>query len=472
MTQTSRSLDDLPRPKGLPLIGNLLQLQPDRLHLQLEEWAVQLGNLFTVRFGNRRLLIVHDTELGRQILRDRPDGFRRMRNLEVVARELNMHGLFSAEGELWKEQRRIWMATLNSHQVKHFHRELMATTRKLLLRWQKAADTGTVVDVAADLMRFTVDVTMQFALGHDPKTLDHDGDVIQQHLDKIFPAVGRRVPAPFPYWHYLKLPSDRALDRSLAALKVEVGQLIDQARKRLVENPALRAEPTCFLEAMLAAQDAEGSGIRDEEVFANTITVLLGGEDTTANTMAWLIHGCANRPDVLAALRTEADAFFGAATAEDPQIPCADHFPHWLPVTDSAVNETLRLWPVAPFYFLEALRDQQLGDLQVPAGTQLMYLARGAAGAAPSATPAPVFDPLRSAESGQGRGPTLPFGHGPRMCPGRNLALTELRSLVLMLVRNFDFEAVPMAEPVREHISFTLVPRNLRLRFRRRTTSL
>lgn len=468
-----RSLDALPHPPGLPLLGNLLKVSPDTLHLQMESWAVEHGPLFTVRFGRRRLLAVSDTDLGRQILRDRPDGFRRMRPVERVARELGMHGLFSAEGELWREQRRVWMAALNTHQVKHFHQQLMATTRKLLHRWQAAADTGAVVDIAADLMRFTVDVTMQFALGHDPNTLEQSGDVIQRHLDLIFPAVGRRVPAPFAYWRYVKLPRDRALDRAVAALRSEVGLLIEKARRRLLDSPELLAAPSCFLEAMLAASLREGSTISDEDVTANTLTVLLAGEDTTANTLAWLMHECGGRRDVLAALRAEADALFAAHPGADAALPCADHFPHWLPVTDAAINETMRLRPVAPFYVLESVRDTVLADVAVPAGTELLLLARAAAGCAPSSVPRPRFDPLNAnasgAETGPGRGPTLPFGHGPRMCPGRNLALTEMRNVVLMLVRNFDFEVLSQEKPVSERFSFTLVPRHLRLRFRRRS---
>ena len=65
----------------------------------------------------------------------------------------------------------------------------------------------------------------------------------------------------------------------------------------------------------------------------------------------------------------------------------------------------------------------------------------------------------------------MPFGYGPRMCPGRNLALAEMRSVALMMARHFTLEAVPQAQPVTEVISFTLVPDNLRVRFRRRNPS-
>lgn len=36
-------LDDLPAPRGLPVLGNLLQLDPKQLHTQLEAWNRELG---------------------------------------------------------------------------------------------------------------------------------------------------------------------------------------------------------------------------------------------------------------------------------------------------------------------------------------------------------------------------------------------------------------------------------------------
>jgi cytochrome P450 len=464
-----RTLNDLPCPPGLPLLGNALQLKPTQLHLQLESWAQQYGRFFCVSIAGRRLLAVNDTALAQQMLRERPDGYRRFHKLEPEARRLMMNGLFSSEGEQWRQQRRIWLASLNAQQLRYFHQQLMAITRKLLLRWQKAADRGEAVEVASDLMRYTVDVTMLFALGHEANTLELGEDVIQRHLDKIFPAIGRRIRALVPYWHYFKLPQDRALEHSLAALRSEVGQLIEQARKRLHDSG--QAVPRCFLEALLLESEKEGGTISDEDVFANTMTVLLGGEDTTANTMAWLIHCVSARPDVYQALRAEADAFLDAPGVADREVPGADRFPHWLPHTDAAINETLRLHPVTPLFMLEALHDTVLDDVAVPRGTQIALLLRAAAGSSPVAVPPPRFDPAGEssrAEAGPGRAPTLPFGYGPRLCPGRNLALAELRSATLMLARNFDLEAVPGPQPVTELFRFTLVPENLRVRFHRR----
>ena len=91
-----------------------------------------------------------------------------------------------------------------------------------------------------------------------------------------------------------------------------------------------------------------------------------------------------------------------------------------------------------------------------------------AANPAEAAKPDAAKPDAAKPDAGPGRAASLPFGYGPRMCPGRSLALAELRSATLMLARNFDIEAVPQAQPVAEKFSFTLVPENLRVRFHRR----
>jgi Cytochrome P450 len=57
---------------------------------------------------------------------------------------------------------------------------------------------------------------------------------------------------------------------------------------------------------------------------------------------------------------------------------------------------------------------------------------------------------------------------GPRFCPGRNLAFLESKSAMAMIARNFEIELDDSEGPVTEQFSFTMVPRGLRVRLRRR----
>jgi len=255
-----------------------------------------------------------------------------------------------------------------------------------------------------------------------------------------------------------------------------VDRLIAEARERLRADPVLKDSPSCFIEALLAARERDPESLSEQDVFANAVTVLLGGEDTTATTLSWLIHHCCEHPQVFEGLRVEADALLDAAP-DNGGIPMADRFAPYLERTDAALNETLRLNPIAPIYGLTARRDAVLAGVRVPSGTDLFLLPRAAAGCAPSSTPSPRFDPAAThaatdpSARGPGRAVTLPFGYGPRMCPGRNLALAEQRTVTLLLARHFDLEAVPGPAPVSECFSFTLVPQNLRVRLHRRRLS-
>ncbi len=57
-----------------------------------------------------------------------------------------------------------------------------------------------------------------------------------------------------------------------------------------------------------------------------------------------------------------------------------------------------------------------------------------------------------------------PFGGGPRMCPGRYLALVEAKTVLASIVRNFHLEPSADTRPVRELYTFTMNPSHLPVR--------
>jgi cytochrome P450 len=280
----SMRLADLPGPPGLPLVGNTFQIQRERFHLQLEEWRERYGDAYRLRVGARNFLVLSDPAVIASALRDRPGTFGRSERIVSVAGEAGFNGLFSVNGERWRRQRPMVMAAFDPGHIKSYFPSLVRVTRRFAGRWQRAARAGQAIDLQADLMRYTVDVISGLAFGADINTLENEGEVIQQHLDQIFPAVFRRALAAFPYWKYFKLPSDRRLEVHLMALRAAVQDFIGQARARIAADPTLRLAPRNLIEAMLAARDLPDSQLDDGDVSGNDLTMLLAGEDTTANT--------------------------------------------------------------------------------------------------------------------------------------------------------------------------------------------
>lgn len=471
-----RELADVPGPRGIPLLGVAPLVRLDRMHQQLEAWRREFGPLYRMPGRRGDLLVVADHELVTKILRDRPDGFSRTAPLARVSGEMGLKpGVFGANGETWKRQRRIVMAAFDPGHVKAYFPSLQKVTMRLCGRWRKAAQAGTTFDLQADLMRFTVDAITGLAFGVDINTLESDDEIIQQHLDKIFPALFKRSFAPLPLWRLFKTAADRELDRSVAEVNVAIDGFIAQARARMQAQPERRSEPTNLLEAMIAAADEGGSGVGNAEVAGNVMTMLLAGEDTTANTLGWMIYLLTRHPQALARARAEVLAQLG-----EPPVYSVEAIDR-LDFVEACAHETMRLKPVGPFIGAQALRDTVIGDVRVAAGTIVLTLMRPDATDERFVPDAARFNPERWLEGGDpavaARSPkrvSMPFGAGPRICPGRYLALLEIKMAIAMLLAHFDIDALetPDGREPAEHMSFTMAPAGLTIRLRERAAAV
>jgi cytochrome P450 len=459
-----RQLRDLPAPRGVPLLGNALQLDPARLHLLLEQWGRELGETFSFGLGPQRVYVSSNPEHLQTALRERPERYRRFSPIEDIIKEMGFNGVFSVEGEAWRPQRRLVMQALAPNNFRGFFGTIHDITERLRRRWQQAAEQGWILEMTEELTRYTVDVTTALSFGEDPNTIDAPGDVIQDHLARVFPTLNARINAPFPWWRYLRLPSDRRFDASLAAVRHHIEGLIQRARQRMQDQPA--ETPRHLLEAMLKAADEPGSGIDDTVVAANVMTLLLAGEDTTAHTLAWTMYFMASDAALQSRLQASALECLGARRV-CPDLDAVKT----LDLFEAAANEATRLKSTIPLIFLETVKDVVLGDVALPAGTPLFFMLR------PS-----MQDPGHFGRPGEfvperwtaGHETVQPhdnrafvqFGAGPRVCPGRHLAGVELRLVLSMLARNFTLEHAGDPADIREVMAFTMKPSTLPMRLR------
>ena len=69
-----REIADLPGPRGLPVVGNLFQIDKAHIHLQVERWSEQFGSCFRFQLGARKIFVVTDHAAVGAVFRDRPHG--------------------------------------------------------------------------------------------------------------------------------------------------------------------------------------------------------------------------------------------------------------------------------------------------------------------------------------------------------------------------------------------------------------
>jgi cytochrome P450 len=468
-TELLKEISALPGPRPWPFVGNVFQIKPHRIHLDFEAWAQRYGTTFCVYFGRRPILVIAGHKEVAGVLRDRPDGFRRPSISANVAKEMGGNiGLFQAEGLEWRNQRRMVMAGFAPGPIKAYLPALTKVANRLHKRWIIAAESGMKIDLSADLKRYTVDIIAGLAFGTEVNTLESGDDVIQQHLDVVLPAVARRSLALFPYWRFFKLPQDRKLDRSVAALRISIADLIAAARDRLQQNPTRKDKPQNLLEAILVAADTPESGVTDLGVAGNVSTMLLAGEDTTANTIAWVLYLLHQNPNCLQhatqEVLTNAPNYLVLDLSQIDQLV----------YLDACIQEAMRLKPVGPYIPLEATKEASVAGVRVPSGSLVWCMFRHDTISDQYFDKATAFKPERwlGTEGQQeiDKKVSMPFGSGPRTCPGRYLALLEIKIAVAMVLGQFTIEGVdtPNGGEAQELMGFVMSPVGLSLRLKNR----
>jgi hypothetical protein len=177
--------------------------------------------------------------------------------------------------------------------------------------------------------------------------------------------------APWPAWQLLTRPADRAVERAIAALRTALATALAQCRARMAQAPMGATPPTTLVEALLAARDEAGTALPEDEILGNVFTLVVAGTETTANTLAWMMHFLTDHPAVQRTVQQEADAVLGEARLL-PEFQAHER----LRYIEAVAYETLRLKSVAPVLSLEPLHAVEVGGLHLPAGTAVFLLTR------------------------------------------------------------------------------------------------
>ena len=458
---------DLPGPKGIPFFGSAFDLDLYNMHNQFEEMADEYGQVFKIKLGPVKMAIVSNPKIIQHILRDRPDGFTRMKKLDTVLRAEGVHGVFNAEGDDWKMHRRMVAKGLDVKHQKAFFDKMLISVDRLHAKWKKSADSGKEIDIQHDFLRFTVDITTTLAFGFEMNTIEEKGGVVQDHMEKIFPMIFKRINSPIQWHKLIRRKDDREFDKALDAINAMLDQWILYGRKRLEEHPELKENPSNFLEAiLLEAENEEHFG--DKEVKGNLLTVLMAGEDTTAHTLTWTIYLMTKFSEYQTKLQAEVDEILG-----DHQSIQEYEATHQFKFLESIAYETMRLKPVAPVLLFQPESDVEIEGYEFKKGTRILVHFRHGAMQEENFTNGKSFYPERWMKESKcpmhSMEAYIPFGGGPRFCPGKNLAILEMKLVLSMLFKNFDVEMITPHEDITEILAFTMMASDFKVRLKNRS---
>ncbi|KAK4062495.1 uncharacterized protein Triagg1_9981 [Trichoderma aggressivum f. europaeum] len=228
-------------------------------------------------------------------------------------------------------------------------------------------------------------------------------------------------------------------------------------------------------EAVMAEKEHRRPEIISRSFFDEILTVLVAAHDTTGTVITWAVKFLADYPEVQDKLRAELRAIYPEANAEK-RYPTFEEIRgincHY---RDAAIEEIIRCSRAESALARTAMVDVELLGHRVPKGTEVFFMGNGPSFFAPAfqiedslrsqsyltsqkkgkvsswdPKHLDVFDPERwlVEENGQkvfdsAAGPLLTFGLGPRGCSGRNMASSELKIFITLLIWNFQLEECP-----------------------------
>ncbi len=417
-------------PVPQPYTANVLR----RLRRGLGSWFSLLNEWdFRVPLGRievmgRPLFLVNDPPLVRQVLVDQVERFPKHQLTLWLLQPLIGHAIFSVNGAEWARQRRL---VDQAFQVAHLRRvfpQMRGAVEALLERLERFGEGP--VEMEAEMTLVTADVIVRTILSR-PLEAAEAADILQ-----AFQRYQRRAGQALVL-RLLQLPApllQRYLGRHARTIRTWISAVIEER----LAAPAGSEPPDDLLQALLEAQDPEtGSRFSAEELVDQVCFLFLAGHETSASALGMACYLLAQFPEAQQRLRLEVQA---ALAGQERPLGFDDL--RLLPYGTALFNETLRLYPPVSFFIREATADGQLGQSRCPMGALLTLSPWVIQRHEQHWSDPNAFRPERflaesatAQERAWARDAWLPFGLGPRKCPGAAFALQEALLVLAELVR-------------------------------------
>jgi unspecific monooxygenase len=413
---------------------------PTRLRTQLEAFLVLRRNplelwgeaayereIMPGRFLGRQQLMLNDPEAIRHVLVTQADNYRRNAATRRVLQPVLGQGLFLAEGDAWKHQRRTIAPALAPRTMPVLARHVVTASTA------KEAELAGLTHRPVELLPHLQHLALAIA-GQSMFSLEMSG--FGAELRGLLLSYGTSYAQPGILDLMLPEGVPSITDRGRAAFRKAWLGLLDRVIAVRAGLPPPDERPRDLFDLLSAARDPEtGAGFDHAQLRDEVSTMILAGHETTAVTLFWSLYLAALYPDQQESLAAEAaglDLSADSAAAAMPRLKLAR----------AHIDESLRLYPPAFLIVRQAIEADTIQGHDVAPGTVItispwVLHRHRARWHAPDA-----FDPERFAPGARppDRYAYLPFGAGPRICVGAQFALTEATLVLARLLKTFRIE--------------------------------
>ena len=411
----------------------------------LSRYSEEFGDTFKIYLGGlKEAIITIDPAVIQHVLKTNADNYHKS---EIQNRRMGHFlgkGLLTTEGEAWKNQRRLIQKGFSPKQLDALSAIMQDSVDESLRGFDAQVSNGPV-DIYPHLMKITFAMVARSLFG--AKLKDEDIEVVSRTICTVQGFIVRQTIQPYLNpWFAASGELRKHEDMRAEADAV----LMKYIQRRRHEEPG-----NDLLQTLMDARYADGEGMPDELILSESMQLLVAGHETSSNALSWMLYLLSSRPECLERVRREFDTVLGDRPLSHVDVPRCEY-------ATQVIQEALRLYP--PFWMVdrEAVADDRVGDIAIPAGSTVIVYVYGAHHAPRHWQDPETFDTSRFAKGNDKlRTPFtyLPFGGGPRGCIGNHYAMLQILMIMSELLRKYDFELAP-GQTIEARPKVILQPRN------------
>jgi cytochrome P450 len=387
--------------------------------------------------GNRVIYWISAPELIEELLLRHAERLIQSPVQKRVFRRALKDGILSADGDLWRWQRRTMAPVFRPAEILTYVPDMAAPADDQLRQWRQD-QPGSLQDIDEAMTGVTFTVIMQTMLGGITEEAETIRKATAQSLRHV---TWEMLYGSFPLPEWFPHPASWTLERAAKRMRGAVRSIIE---RRMREEKGDSADD--LLARLMAARDPEtGEPMSMERLINNLLTLLEAGHETTSRALSWTLYLLARAPEWQDAVRDEVRSVIGDQPIEGRHIG-------QLTVTQQVLKETMRLYPPVPVMSRVATQAFRAGGVDFPEGCVILFPIYCIHRHRQLWDDPARFDPSRFSPEldTYPRTQYMPFGAGSRICLGASFAMTEATAILATLIRGaaFEWDGIVDPEPV------------------------
>ncbi|CAL8334315.1 unnamed protein product [Boreogadus saida] len=451
-----------PGPRGLPLLGNLLQLDKRAPFTTLLKLSASYGPVMTIYLGTQRLVVLVGYDVIKEALVENADEFAGRGPIPLLVRATRGYGLAISNGERWKQLRRFTLSTLRD----------FGMGRKGMEEWIKEESRHLVDRISSTkaspfdptfLLSCTVSNVICCLVFGERFSYDNEHflsllKIISQTLKHFSSPIGQLYNV-FPWLPDRLSSRHRAVFNDIEKLRKFIMEKILEHQDTM--NPsAPRDYIDCFLTRLKQEQDDASSEFNHENLESTVFNLYMAGTETTSTTIRFALSVLIKYPIIQEHMQQEIASVIGSERCPNMEDRKS------LPFTDAVIHEVQRLLDIvpmnAPHY---AVQHISFRGYDIPKGTMIIPMLHSVLREEKHWETPWSFNPQHflDLDGNFKKNPAfLPFSAGKRSCVGESLARMEVFLFMVSLVQRFTFSCPSGPEHIDlspEHSSFASLPR-------------